>query len=443
MPEFLEDFSEQIRVKKERIRDILTRGRTSPLDRDIGDLLRAHWLPITATPIETEVIAVDGSRALRPYASGAFLYIVRSLALWRGRRFRLLEADSFLSKANVHNISTFIDARMEYLEFEVAKAALKDSPAGSILLMDGSLHGRMARLPRASPAEGMKYFMLQYFESLYQLLELCRLNNIMILGISKDSRSSFLRDHLLNVLLRQELDKLADLDPQDRNRLVTLFNEAPENPAHTFAGLRALKERYGDRLARFEEILREVVAARTDHQLIRNYVKTAGYTLSMELALDRKGVKRVEQIKQSPRNYARIHFGEAALEFPDPEGFIEEAAEKLKLIPDLPAIVSFHLLLDPRDTPIRVDTPGWVLGRSNRLCDIKQSQPVPVDVNNIIGVLLAGYAGLRDYNIWLRQVDEEVRLSRETVDKLYISTLEKILEITVIHSRGYRRVRYP
>ncbi len=444
MPEFLEGFSEQILGKRERIREMLVRGRTSPLDPELGGLLRSHWLPTAASPIEMEVVAVDGSRALRPYASGAFLYIVRALALWRRQRFRLLEADAFLSKARATAINTFVDTRVEYLEFEVAKKAiLEGNLAGGALLLDGSLHGRMAHLPRDGPAEGMKGFMLHYFESLHQLLELCRQRRILILGVSKDSRSSFFRDYLLNILFTQELDSLADLDPADRDRLVTLFDMATESPGQALAGFRALRERYGERLSRMEEILREAAAARPDHQLIRNYVMTAGHTYPMELTLEGKRAMVIERIEQAPEDFARRHFREAALESRDEGEFIEGAVKRLKLIPDLPTIISFHALLDPRDTPIRVDTPSWVFRINNKLRDLRRNRRALVNVNDIMGVLLAGYAGPRDYNVWLRQVDEEVRLSRSTVDEIYIPALEKLLGLTVIHSRRYRRVRYP
>jgi len=64
-------------------------------------------------------------------------------------------------------------------------------------------------------------------------------------------------------------------------------------------------------------------------------------------------------------------------------------------------------------------------------------------VEELIGILKANYAGLLDYNVWLKRVDEEVKLHLKDVDTIYERVLEKELGLTLIHTRGYRRVKYP
>ena len=75
--------------------------------------------------------------------------------------------------------------------------------------------------------------------------------------------------------------------------------------------------------------------------------------------------------------------------------------------------------------------------------DLEHAVPTKDDLTEIIGLLVAGYGGLRNYNIWLKQVDQEVKLTRKTLDDLYGPILEKALGLQIVHTRGYRRVKYP
>jgi len=60
----------------------------------------------------------------------------------------------------------------------------------------------------------------------------------------------------------------------------------------------------------------------------------------------------------------------------------------------------------------------------------------------LIRMLKPGYAGLMDYNVWLKRADEQVKLQEKDMNNLYERVLEKELGLTLIHTRGYRRVKY-
>ena len=106
-------------------------------------------------------------------------------------------------------------------------------------------------------------------------------------------------------------------------------------------------------------------------------------------------------------------------------------------------MVSFHVMLDRRDTPVRVDTPSWTFNRDTTISDFSGGRDLLVNVNPFVSLLLSGYGGLKDYNVWLKRVDEKVKLTNEVVDKIYEAALQRELGFTIIHSRGYRRVKYP
>ena len=151
----------------------------------------------------------------------------------------------------------------------------------------------------------------------------------------------------------------------------------------------------------------------------------------------------MRQLEGNPRKYAEKNFREATSEAEDGDSFLDESAQILSGIPSMPAIVSFHVLLDKRETPLRVDVPSSMLGGRDRLVDSVDHKAAEGDVTPILEVLLAGYGGLRNYNVWLKQVDEEVRLARRTVDRVYTPAMGRMLDMTLVHDRGYRRVRYP
>ncbi len=446
MPQFLDAFIEQVSKKRDSLAQKMAVGRASVLDADLERLLLEGWRPIPAHGVpDREVAAVDGSRAVRALASGAIFYITRAIAVLGRRRFRELEADAFFSKAKPHEISVFIGRKMEWLELKAAIKAIRegDLSEGAPVLIDGSLYGRLLHLPRDQPAEGMRAFMLDYFKTLWELFELCRERRILLAGVSKESRSSFLRDHLLERLLEGELGRLDGLPVEVKAELRAIFETALQAPSEALSALRRLKRAHGDRLEGVERIIREAASARPDHQLIRRLAKAPGYTAPLELGAFKPGSTTIELMGKDPKAYVRRYFREAILEAEDEKAFIREAAGILARIPGLPSIVSFHLLPDPRDTPMRVDIPSWACGPGHRISDFAGIRPAEADVSGMVALLMGGYAGLRDYNVWLKRADEEVRLSRDIVDGLYSPALEKMLNATMIHPRGYRRVKYP
>jgi hypothetical protein len=395
------------------------------------------------TPPEREVIAVDGSRGIRPFASGATFYVARALASFRKESFRTLDVDAFLSKGKSTDIQTFVNRKMEWLEVKAAIHAIEKKGSSNVaLLIDGSLFGRMTHIPRDSVAEGMRGFMVEYFETYDRLLTLCREKGVLLLGVSKDSRSSFLRNFLLGEILEEELKGL-EIPQADKLTITRLLPDVFDRPEWAFDSFKRLKEKHGDLLRKVELILWEAFAARTDHQLIRTYVSQPGHTIPIELSFSRRSSSLVEEMQAAPKRFVEKHFKETLLESPDPSAFKEKAQEVLSRIPHFPTMVSFHVLLDKRDTPVRVDTPSWTFNRETTVLDLVGGRDLLVNVNPIVGLLIAGYGGLKDYNIWLKRVDEKVRLSNDVVDSIYSSALERELDFTIIHSRGYRRVKYP
>lgn len=450
MPRFLDLFVHEVRKKKEIMREIMESGRVSRLDDDFKDMLRRHWHLLPESELEGFCLfAVDGSRGVREYANGSRFYIARAFAFSNeGEKLRLLETGMFLAKGSDEDVSSYISQKTELVEMKLALEAISHLEGEKkAILIDGSLFGRMMHLPMDSVVEGDRDFLIEYMDFYSKLLNECRRRNVLLIGVSKDSRVMFLRDVILDFICTNELQSLDSTLSADEIRILrTCIERVEEQPDVSFRMFRNLKRKHGALLNRFEEILKEYVRFRPDFQIVLNFSSTPGYCTPVELGPVGWIKREFESMIRNPERFVRSRFRNAIAENIEREDeFVEKAVRVIDGITRFPTIVSFHLLMDSRDTPLRVDVPSWICGSRNTLSGFMKTQFVEDHgaVEEIICLLKAGYAGLRDYNVWLKHVDDEVKLHEKDMDALYERLLEKELGITLIHTRGYRRVKYP
>ena len=450
MPRFLDLFVYEVRKKKEIMREIIESGRVSRLDDDFKDMLRRHWHLLPESELEGFCLfAVDGSRGVREYANGSRFYIARAFAFSNeGEKLRLLETGMFLAKGSNEDVSSYISQKTELVEMKLALEAISHLEGEKkAILIDGSLFGRMMHLPMDSVVEGDRDFLIEYMDFYSKLLNECRRRNVLLIGVSKDSRVMFLRDVILDFICTNELQSLDSTLSADEIRILrTCIERVEEQPDVSFRMFRNLKRKHGALLNRFEEILKEHIRFRPDFQILLNFSSTPGYCTPVELGPVGWIKREFESMIRNPERFVRSRFRNAIAENIEREDeFVEKAVRVIDGITRFPTIVSFHLLMDSKDTPLRVDVPSWICGSRNTLGGFMKTQFVEDHgaVEEIICLLKAGYAGLRDYNVWLKHVDDEVKLHEKDMDALYERLLEKELGITLIHTRGYRRVKYP
>jgi len=103
----------------------------------------------------------------------------------------------------------------EHVEHLVALEALEDG--ADLLLIDGSLYGRMIHVIRELKVEGREDFMLEYAEAYSELLSSALENGAVVVGVSKDSRSTVLKEELL---LTQLVSLLSGYEPGVRERVI-------------------------------------------------------------------------------------------------------------------------------------------------------------------------------------------------------------------------------
>lgn len=442
MPTFLDDFAYLVNSKKESMREKIFKGKPSPLGEVFRRYVDSVWVSLSdleefsVNTGQLDVLAVDSSVYTNLLSTGGVFYIVRSMAVQKDVVCKKLETDVIFSKDRMRRIRELITAKMELLEFEVALEALRKGFNGDAILLDGSLYGRAAHVPIETRVEEERDVLLRYFQVYKELLDLCNKSNVPVVGVSKESRSTFYRDYLLSLMFDEKLEEL-DVDVDDKKKLRDVFFEVLDRERVAFERFSKLKERYGNKLETVELILEELACSRPDYQLIINFAATVGYTQPLLLGPTIRMARRLKEYKGNPRKWVRNHFPHLTREKGD--DFVNWASQVVGSIVDFPSFISFYILLDPKDSPIRIDMPYY--GKS--MLEVGWPETVKADVGDLLRIMVTGYCGLNAYNLWLKNVDEKVRLRRRVVDGIYVPYLEKLFKEKIIRSRGYRRVKYP
>ncbi len=420
MPEFLVDFIEDLNEKSSRI---LKDFENKEINKFFEKLFHNYWVNYnieTCSPSQN-VIAVDGSRGSVPTSNGGFFFVCRALALGKEKAYKEVFTDFDFS--NVQTQSAYIGRVMEWTEHSAPIMAIQDGFRG-IILIDGSIYGRMAHLPMELKLVNNKGFMIEYFETFLKFLDLCKKNKILLIGISKESRTSFFREFLI-----KEIFKITISDIGIRNRLISLALDSPKE---------AIKLANSTGNKKIIMLTEELIARKPDSLLILNNARNPGYSRPLLLGASVRWRRAGRLISKHPNKFIESNFPNLY----EDKNFLKHSQKIITKMLDFPAIVSFHILPTLSDTPMRVDIPSWYFDNETRLLDLGWPEVLKIDLDPILKLISAGYCGLSNYNIWLTAVDNEVKLSRKDFEDLYLKKFEEIVGKKAT-PRGYRRVRYP
>jgi hypothetical protein len=442
VPEFLEEFASSIGNKKEVLKEKILRGKPNPLQDTFRKHFEPFWKPLENTGefasnlSELGVTAVDSSVYMNPLSTGGIFYVIRSLAVCKGKEQKKLETNVFFTKSGLLEAHYYIGTKMEMLEFQVVIDALRSGFKCNAILIDGSLYGRAMHVPVETKIEEDRTAVLEYFKTYVELLDLCRKNDILIAGVSKESRATFYRNFLLKLIFSEELEKV-DIEAGDKRRLEAVFLETLDNEKTAFSKFDKLKVKHGSKLESVELVLTELASSRPDYQLVMNFAGKIGHTQPLVLGPSARAASRMLPFSSDPKKYVIKNFPITTRE--KGTEFIDWASKVISGIPSFPSFISFYLLLDVRDSPMRIDVPCWEQPLS------KTGWPKPIDVNLqvLLKIMINGYCGLDAYNLWLKNVDERVKLKRRVVDEMYFPYMEKLFQSKIIRGRSYRRVRFP
>jgi hypothetical protein len=431
-------------AKQELLRRVLTGEESNEVDRLLHQAFTEEWRELPSPrKEELQVVAVDSGRALRRYSSGAFMYITRAIASssW-GKSYRNMMFNSHVIASPSPQIANMVGLRSEFCEHEAILDALNDSDEVDVVLVDGSLYGRINHVPETFNYRGERDLYLRFMDTFSKLVERCRQRKILLLGVSKDSIANHLTKFLMTRISQSILSSLEnDLSSDQLTQLNGYLGSSVKNVRplmHLIRDLPLNKQQYENLLSLVSELRRP----RPDFSLISAWAETAGYTTPIAPFPD---VPLFKYEAKNPRDYALRRFASASADHPGEEDAFEEWAVKvMEKVFSLPAFVTVCVKLSFNDTPLRIDIPASTLGLSERMTDLREPKildPPPDKLMQALSLLQAEYGGLDLYNVWLVQADQEARLPDRDVTNLYEPLIEKELRISLSPLRRNRRTR--
>jgi len=383
-----------------------------------------------------EFLAVDSSRAIRELMDGSSLGIFRAIGLTSNKKeFRELETEFFYHSGKSNQLRFYESAKMEYLEAKVILNYLREeSSKERVVLVDGSMFGRISHIPIELQIYERELFMVDYINAYRELFEEAKKKNVLLVGVSKDSRASFLKQIILKEMLRK-------LVAEEENFDELLTEKSPSYLQSTLDKVRDEKVK-----TQVKIILNLYFRSIPDVYFLNKFSELQKYfTLPIELSYDMissRSLIRILKSEISNEDYIRMHFSKMGRSLSEEKNL--DLNLTLNNVKNYPTIVSFYLVPAKNDSPIRVDVPSYCFGLNHKLEDLVTSGFINVNekkLSNVISSLLEQYAGYKNYNVLLKRADEKVKLSNYVVDSVYLKIIEKKLGIILLPGRDYRRVR--
>jgi hypothetical protein len=443
MPNFLDLFLAELQEKRDAFRRRLTGEESTDLDRRLKIAFQDEWraLPPEKKP-DFRVIAVDSGRSTREYATGSFMYICRASAItsW-GTSYRRVSSNAHMIASPREQLIDLASIRSEHIEHQVALEAVQEAADVDLVLLDGSLYGRITHVPISFNYPGEQDLYLRYMQTFMELLEECRKRKILILGISKDSVARHLTRILLESVKTDILKELTSaLSADELDQLAQLFDTEKKQSISARSILKKLPISR-DQHDLVWDLLYELRRPRPDFSLIQAWTETSGFTTPIEPYPD---VPLFKYESQDPAAYVRRRFVNAYNDYERESDFEKWAVPIMNDVFQIPTFVTFCAKLAHNDTAMRIDMPAFSVGLPTRISQLSSSRlldPPPDRVTEVLSTLRGEYGGLELYNVYLVKADQEARLPMRDVRTLYEPLIEKELKIPLILKRRERRVR--
>ncbi|AEM39782.1 NurA domain protein [Pyrolobus fumarii 1A] len=404
-------------------------------ERQVPEVPTDWWVARLPEPSSDSppLAAIDGGGGFEPLVGGSALYIARAMAVFNPPGDPVKVVDVKLVPARDTRI---LDALRSIVEHRAALRALERLPRDeATILMDGSyravVSAALSSIRRAAYGHVSLASLYTGLASLELLVVLSKLfqvaleHGVRIAYVSKDSGYRSFKEAVLLDLLSKEAERLNLLD----------LSVLAERGARSYPlgrireELLAWRKRVPPRLQSLIDMILDI--GYRDTLFIDDFVGAAvGHTLALELALG--GLYGSDIEKSVDKLCDRVDEYIGGREAENCRGLRDDAVRAYQM---LPAARMMYVRLAPGDDLLLVETPG-----SSRLASEGRSlEPLNDDEEEVLRVLVAGYAGPRFYNRWLVAAHEAATMRGEHL-ALYAKLLDSLARARGVRLRLARRV---
>ena len=381
---FIGEFIKEIGIKKQGFQKLFgLDDNRSNIETVLKEELENHWNPLSEPMnLFNEEYSVDSSSASRTLSNGIDFFIIRALMIGTNNYNQAKLRFEMVKGIRDYNIITSFERILrDLIEIEIVLDKIEDIPENSIVMIDGNLYGRYTHLMNELRLKGWYHLPLDLLSAMQNLFVECEKRGIMVVGVSKFSKTRVLTKALLN----KRFPSIGDPEFLDVELLYRWKN------------------------------------------------RETGYTTPLLIG-DYALSKEITQLEQEPVKYREKHFNSVQLDR------IEWATQVISKIPYSPAIVMFHIIPKVDAQPLRIDIPANCLDIQKKITEVRPFEFVDLEKVKAVTQQISSDFGGRDvYNALLYIVDKEVRLSGKTVDRVYKSVLGKELGFQIEYNRSTRR----
>ncbi len=198
MPNFIDRLSEQLATKgkQEELKRTLY-DKALPHEESLQRLVKKHWhkLPKINSGELRPAFAVDGSRAVRHLANGAYLFVAQALIVGErmGQRLEAADVDVRILPGATPTpfVERFAELMMHRLEASLASRNADTMPKGGVIFLDGALYGQLPQLYPLVDHIGNEYDLPEKILADYEhLFQLCQKRQLILVSIAKTSHEA-------------------------------------------------------------------------------------------------------------------------------------------------------------------------------------------------------------------------------------------------------------
>ena len=456
LPNYIDLFGEEVATKRDKFIQYLTKGvKLDFLESDYRIQFEKFFVPLTEDYLSKDnykAIAIDASGNKREFWNGVYFFVQRACGVVNnGEILRELEADVFAISGQPTEAETYIGWKAEYLEFKVLDDFLRyiDDSDGRprFCFIDGSLYARLMHFIVESTVKGDEYYILKYLDYYCEILTKARKKNLVLIGVSKDSRAKFFRNGLLDEIYYEEIDKIkSEIHEAELLLIKSVIKNIDEPKKLEVNKFKQLIANNPKLLKKIDQIFREYNTVRTNGEILYRFANIEGFTMPMEMGLGRPYQKKIfKKIESDPGSLVSKLFKKYIDAIPEKEEeeFVKKGAKILSKMLEMPTFMSFHLVPDIRDVPLKIDVPSWYFEKWNKISEfkfVKFIDHIDPFFKVIIGFIMKLYGGVDNYNILLTNAHDNAVLKLEKFNSVYEKLLEDNLKILFPYKRRTKRM---